>query len=181
MDFTFKKVLPEEVFVSIGTAHQPEIRGNEGSELPPQCANKISGVEFMDVFARLLWHYPFADIKFYAGRMNLSGSTLSCMVLALSGITAVEWRDRYVNMAARELLEHGMTSISDVAKRLGFTSISAFSRYFSQHNHKSPKQWRYDIRGFNNNATDILRYELKKANELNAERKQNQSRMGSGD
>ena len=167
MDFTFKKVLPEEVFVSIGSAQQPEPRGVEGSKVPPQCANKISGVEFMDVFARLLWYYPHADIKFYAGRMNLSGSTLSCMVLALSGITAVEWRDRYVNMAARELLEHGMTTIADVAKRLGFSSICAFSSYFSKHNHKSPKQWRYDIRGFNNDTMEMLRYELQKANERN--------------
>ena len=172
MNFTFKKVLPEEVFVTIESAKLPEQRDEEGNMLPTECPNKISGVEFMDVFARLLWHYPYADIGFYADKMQLSTKNLNQMVLTLSGITTVEWRDRYVNMAARELLEHSMTSIGDVAKRLCFTNIHTFSRYFSKHNSKSPKYWRYAVRGFNNDRIDILRYQLKKANELIGKKKE---------
>ncbi len=153
MDYTYKKVLPEDVFVTM----LPE-NGNK-------CTNRISGVEFMDVFARLVWDYPHARVRFYASQLQVDPEHLNIMVFNLSGIFITEWRDRFVNLAAKELLEHSLMSISDVAERLSFGKCTIFSRYFTKHNKKSPISWRYAARGFNTNQVDIMRYKLRKLEE----------------
>ena len=162
MDYTFKKVLPEDVYVSIFPLDKSSKTDEAGNKHAPECANKLSGMEFMDIFARMLWYWPYADIKIFSDKMQVDTPTFACVVNTFSGISTVEWRDRYVNLAARELLAESMMSITDIAEYLGFTSIHTFSRYFAKHNGKSPKHWRYSQRGFNTNKLDIMKYKLRK-------------------
>ncbi len=161
MDYSFKKVLPEDVFVSA----LPVLSTSQGSEEEnstfEQCPNKLSGVEFMDVFARAVWQHMHADASCYATKMQIPTDHLHKVVMTLSGISFAQWCDRYVNMAAIELLEHSMLPIGEVGQRLGFNSPQVFSKYFYKHNNRSPKEFRYAVRGFNNNPIRIMKYKLK--------------------
>lgn len=163
MDYSFKKVLPEDVFVSaLPVSKTSQVSKEENSD-HEQCPNKLSGVEFMDVFARAVWHQMHANAPYYATKMQIPTDHLHKVIMTLSGISFAQWCDRYVNLAARELLEHSMLSIGQVSKRLGFNSPQIFSKYFYQHNSKNtPKEFRYAVRGFNNNPISIMEYKLKK-------------------
>lgn len=163
MNYNYQKVLPEDVFVSI---HPKKVAGRskDGYRVDKfVCPNKLSGVEFMDIFAHAVWSNPLAEVSYYASKMNLADKDFACVVKAMSGLYVIEWRDRFVNFAAHELLEHSELSISEVASKLGFSSVRVFSHYFLRHNKKRPLLWRYNKRGFNAGKNDILEWKLSKA------------------
>lgn len=151
MDYTYKKIVPEDVFVSMLPAN-----GDTA------CSNKQSGLEIIDIFARMIWHNPHKELIFYAQCLNISPNELNITVKVLTGIGALEWRNRFVNLAAHELLEDGYMSITEVAHRLGFNSTTTFSRYFRGLNKKSPTDLRFHTRGFNTNKTKAIIHKLKK-------------------
>ncbi len=159
---TYKKILPQDVYTSINPII--EIKETEnGIKKIEKCPNKPSGVEFMDAFAWLLWHRPFADNKYYASKLQVDETAFSHTIMVLSGISAKEWRDYYVKTAAYELLEHSELNIKDIAHRLGFTSLSVFSRYFEKNTGIRPLIWRFRARGFNVSKDAIRKLRMLKA------------------
>ena len=142
MEHTYKKILPEDLFVSLFERAATEEERWKGM---PQMmtGNWPSGCIFMDCFARLVHRYQHADIRQYGKMLGLSANMLAATVHALSGIEAAEWRDRYVMLGARELLLTTDLSITEIAKRLGFVKCTTFSRFFSSQTKISPKVWRY--------------------------------------
>ncbi len=162
MDNSYKKVLPKDVFVSISPLKKKSTEADASYQ--ELCPNKLSGVEFMDIVARLVWKSPHREIGYFASEMQLSATDFSSTVRALSGISFWEWRDQYLNLAACELLEYSDKSIGGVGKQLGFTSLSVFSKFFEKLNNIRPKLWRYHRRGFNTDYAGLR--ELKLMNKM---------------
>ena len=86
MNFTFKKVLPEDVFVTILPLENHLPYGSAEGELA-ECTNKLSGVEFMDILARIMWYYPYANVNFCASKMQVSLKDLTRVVFTFSGLS----------------------------------------------------------------------------------------------
>ena len=133
MDIEYKKILPEDVYVSILDEEQH--------------ACEPTGNNYIDAFVLLVRHYQHADAKFYAMKMNADPSHFGGAIYTLTGLFPKDWCVRYVMLSAYELLEKTDKSIKDVAKRCGFTSGTIFSRFFEQHAHMRPKIWRRQKRG----------------------------------
>ena len=162
MDYTYKKVMPEDVYVSMHPIIETiDVNG----ELIKQkkCPNKISGVEFMDLFAHLVWEHPTASAGYYAHKMGLGIRDFATIIRIYSGLTALQWRDRYFMPGIYEMLMETNYNVSDVAKKLGFSSIEVFNKYFTRHNKCSPKAWRYRQRGFNVNKKEYYRMKVTNA------------------
>ena len=160
MTYSYKKVLPEDVFVSMYSEEVNEQDEHLYIKRADDFSIKLSGVEFMDVFAQIMWRRPYADIEYYATKFGASVRDFSSTVLLLSGLTATEWRNKYVMLAAYDLLKHSELSISGISARLGFGKVRIFSLYFFKHDGKRPLTWRYNVRGFNANKDDILRMRM---------------------
>ena len=140
METAFKKILPADVFVSVYKRKQPD--GEWWTETIVNAAgNKPSGNEFIDIFASLLRKHQKKYVSFYAKQMGVSAEQLSQYIKIMSGITAQEWLNDYLNLEAREMLERSDTKIHEIARFLGF-SQSAFSQFFLRQNKCSPYEWR---------------------------------------
>ena len=159
----YKKVLPEDVYTSINSVEKIVEAADGTITKHYVCPNKISGVEFMDMFAGYVWAKPYGSHAYYATKMNVSIKELGQTVRVLSGISTQEWRDRFLNMAACELLLDSELSITEVANELGFGNLVLFSRFFLRHNKQRPLYWRYYKRGCNVSRNDILKLRLRKA------------------
>ena len=141
MDNKYKLIRPEDVFVSIFDREATEEEMWMG--LPRHFeGNRPTGNNFMDLFARLVRQYQCRDIVFYAELMGIPDQFFGKAIRAMSGMSAVAWRDRYTILSACELLAKSDDSITDIAKRLGFSTASSFCHYFLKHSKSTPREWR---------------------------------------
>ena len=139
MDNNYRKIVPEDVFVSIFDREATEEELWMG--LPRNFkGNRPSGNDFIDLFARLVRQYQSRSIEFYAKIMGVEKLDFRYAIRAMTGMSPVEWRDRYTMLSAKELLRTTEQGVGDIARRMGFGSTSAFSRFFSQHAHNA--KWR---------------------------------------
>lgn len=74
--------------------------------------------------------------------MGISPDNLSGAIRALGGMGAAEWRNSYLLLEAKELLEKTTLEVKDISKRLGFSQLSVFSKFFSSATQMSPFEWR---------------------------------------
>ena len=142
MEHTYKKILPEDVFLSVFERKATEQELWQGYPAVIK-GNRLTGCHFMNCFAGLMHQYMHFPIESYAKILGLKKDGLSQTLFTLSGITAVEWRERYVMLAAREILQKTDWSIQQVGERLGFRAGTTFSRYFAKHEKVCPSWWRY--------------------------------------
>ena len=146
MNYEYKKILPEDVYVTIFDREASEEELWKG--LPRNFGgNRPTDNNFIDLFARLVRSYQHAEVKFYAAQMNVNELHFNSAIQALTGISAKEWRTRYILLSACELLKSTDMSITEIAKRLNFTSITVFSRFFMQHTKLRPIIWRSRNKG----------------------------------
>ena len=81
-------------------------------------------------------------LDFYARELGVTPKHLSRTVKSLTGMTAVEWIDRYVILEAKVLLKSTNLNIQQIADHLNFQSQSLFGKYFKKHTGLSPKEFR---------------------------------------
>ena len=96
----------------------------------------------MDLFARLIRRYGKRDAKFYAKRMGVEATDFNGAVSAMSGLPSREWINRYLMLAACEMLEKSDMKITKIYKRLGFTAASVFTTFFKEYTKLTPYSWR---------------------------------------
>ena len=160
MDYSYKKILPEDVFVSInGIPDDLTAAPHDAAQY--LVGNKRTGVELLDMFAYAMWRCPFSEIRTFAERLGLPELLLAHTIRALSGIGAVEWRNRYILLAMFELLEYSELNMIQIAERLNFPNSTVFSKFFKRHVKCTPLEWRFRKRGFHVNKMDIMAYKLK--------------------
>lgn len=82
------------------------------------------------------------QIAFYASRLCISERYLGSVVRQTSGVTAKEWIDRAIIMAAKVMLRHTDKQVAMIADELHFGSQSFFCKYFRRMTGMSPQEYR---------------------------------------
>ena len=140
MDNSNKKILPADVFVSVFKSELTDVEQWKGSVIN-NSGNRNSGNEIIDRFAALIRKHQRKEVGFYAKKMDMNRMELLIVVKVLSGIAPRDWRNQYLNLESRDLLENSGKSIKEIARFLNF-SQSAFCQFFVRMNKCSPYEWR---------------------------------------
>lgn len=82
------------------------------------------------------------DIGFYADKLCVSNKYLSTLLKQNTGMTALEWIERYVVLYAKSCLSSTTMTIQQISDELDFPSQSVFGKYFKRVEGVSPKAYR---------------------------------------
>ena len=82
------------------------------------------------------------DIGFYANKLCISNKYLSTLLKQTTGMTALEWIERYVVLYAKSCLTSTMMTIQQISDELLFPSQSVFGKYFKRVEGISPRVYR---------------------------------------
>ncbi len=82
------------------------------------------------------------QLRYYADRICVTERHLGTVVRQVSGVTAKEWIDRAVVLAAKVMLRHGSRSVSQIADDLHFANASFFCKYFRRVCGCTPQEYR---------------------------------------
>lgn len=141
MEEKYKQIRPEDVFITAFKRKPTEEELWQG--VPPDFeGNRPSGNNFIDLFAYLVRKHGRKEIKYYAQLMGVSSKDLCGAFRALTGMGAPEWRNQYLILEAKDLLEHSKLRIDQISTHLGFSQPSVFSVLFHTLTGKQPFEWR---------------------------------------
>jgi AraC-like DNA-binding protein len=82
------------------------------------------------------------EIEFYANKLCVSKKYLSSLLKQETGMTALEWIERYVVLYAKSCLTSTTMTIQQISDELEFSSQSVFGKYFKRVEGVSPKAYR---------------------------------------
>ncbi len=85
------------------------------------------------------------DIGFYADKLCVTSKYLSTMLKQETGLTALDWIERYVVLYAKSCLSSTSMSIQEISDELNFPSQSVFGKYFKRVEGVSPKAYRQSL------------------------------------
>ena len=85
------------------------------------------------------------DIGFYADRLCITNKYLSALLKQETGLTALEWIERYVVLYAKGSLSSTTMTIQEISDELNFPSQSVFGKYFKRVEGISPKAYRESL------------------------------------
>lgn len=85
------------------------------------------------------------DVGYYAERLNVSPKYLSATIKRLTGHTVSSYIDRHTIPILKDLLNDERLSLTQIADRMNFTSLSYFSRYCRKHLGQSPSDYRQSL------------------------------------
>lgn len=86
------------------------------------------------------------DISFYADRLCVSNKYLSSLLKQETGITALEWIEKYVVMCAKNCLSSTAMTVQQISDELNFSTQSVFGKYFKRVEGVSPMTYRMSLR-----------------------------------
>lgn len=86
------------------------------------------------------------DISFYADRLCVSNKYLSSLLKQETGITALEWIEKYVVMYAKNCLSSTAMTVQQISEELNFSTQSVFGKYFKRVEGVSPMTYRMSLR-----------------------------------
>lgn len=81
------------------------------------------------------------NIAAFAREMGLSRAQLYRRLIAVTGYSANDFMRRLRLQRAAEMLHKRIGNVSEIAYRVGFTSLSYFARCFKEHHHTSPSDY----------------------------------------
>lgn len=99
-------------------------------------------------FIEMLYLGDFAthrDLPYYASRLCITPHYLSELCRKISGQPATYWIDRFTIDETARLLRRKELSLTDIAERLNFSSVSYFSRYVTKHLGMTPSAYRKQL------------------------------------
>lgn len=82
------------------------------------------------------------DVSYYAKRLHVSSKYLSATVKRVTGHSVSSYIDRHTIPILKDYLEDERLSITQIAERMNFTTLSYFSRYCKKHLGMSPSEYR---------------------------------------
>lgn len=146
MNTKYRKYAPRDIFISFlgREATEEELwLGAQGGVI----YNKLTGIEFLDIFASMvhqnMCHYAY----FYARKLGVTTTELSGCLKVLTGLKTDEWITAYLWLAIRDVLLHTDWPLSEVAKKMGFSSLKTFSCSFIKRVGIPPSDWRRKYKG----------------------------------
>lgn len=85
------------------------------------------------------------DIGFYSDKLCVSNKYLSTLLKQNTGMTALEWIERYVVLYAKSCLSSTVMTIQQISDELYFSSQSVFGKYFKRVEGVSPRMYRQSL------------------------------------
>lgn len=85
------------------------------------------------------------DIAFYADILCITKKYLSALLKQETGMTALEWIEKYVVLYAKSCLSSTSMTIQEISDELDFPSQSVFGKYFKRVEGISPKAYRQSL------------------------------------
>ncbi len=82
------------------------------------------------------------DVSYYAKRLHVSSKYLSATVKRVTGHSVSSYIDRHTIPILKTYLEDERLSLTQIAERMNFTTLSYFSRYCKKHLGMSPSEYR---------------------------------------
>ena len=82
------------------------------------------------------------SVNYYAESLNVSPKYLSATIKRLTGHSVTSYIDRATVPILKNLLEDERMSLTQIAERMNFASLSYFSRYCTKHLGMSPSDYR---------------------------------------
>lgn len=82
------------------------------------------------------------DIGFYADKLCITNKYLSALLKQETGLTALEWIEKYVVLYAKGCLSSTTMTIQEISDELLFPSQSVFGKYFKRIEGLSPRAYR---------------------------------------
>lgn len=99
-------------------------------------------------FIELLYNGEYIrnrDLDFYASRLCITPHYLSEICKKVSGKPATYWIDRFTLQEITRLLRQKELSLTTIAERMNFSSVSYFSRYVQKRMKITPSEYRKDF------------------------------------
>ena len=85
------------------------------------------------------------SVSYYAERLNVSPKYLSSTIKRVTGRTVTSYIDRYTLPILKDYLNDERLSLTQIAERMNFTTVSYFSRYCTKHLDQSPSDYRLSV------------------------------------
>ena len=85
------------------------------------------------------------DVSYYAERLNVSPKYLSATIKRVTGHSVTSYINRHTIPMLKDLLGDERLSLTQIAERMHFTSLSYFSRYCTKHLGQSPSEYRQSL------------------------------------
>ena len=85
------------------------------------------------------------EVSYYAERLNVSPKYLSATVKRVTGHSVSSYINRATVPIMKGLLDDERLSLTQIADRMNFTSLSYFSRYCTKHLGQSPSEYRRSL------------------------------------
>lgn len=85
------------------------------------------------------------EIGYYADKLCVSNKYLSSLLKQETGLTALQWIERYVVLYAKSCLSSTSMTVQQISDELFFPSQSVFGKYFKRVEGISPKQYRQSL------------------------------------
>ena len=85
------------------------------------------------------------EVRYYAERLNVSPKYLSATVKRVTGHSVSSYINRATVPILKGFLDDERLSLTQIADRMNFTSLSYFSRYCAKHLGKSPSEYRRSL------------------------------------
>ncbi len=96
----------------------------------------------MDQIAHLLSIHQMKGTQFYEKILGVPQGTLHRIMPLYSGLSFKEWRNQYVMLSAKEWLVETDYKLDVIGKRLGFSGVHSFSKWFIRTEKDLPIYWR---------------------------------------
>lgn len=84
-------------------------------------------------------------VSWYAAQLNVSDKYLSSTVKRLTGHSVMSFIDRHTIPILKEYLDNPRYSLTQIADRMNFASLSYFSRYCKKHFGMTPTEYRSSL------------------------------------
>lgn len=87
------------------------------------------------------------EVQYYADLFGLTPKHFAAIIKKQTGIKALTWINNYVMIQSKSMLRHmQQMPIQQVALQMGFTELSAFSRFFKTNEGVTPSEYREKIK-----------------------------------
>lgn len=137
----------EELMGSLLTAHILDLYDiHARSQNTMQVSERITVL--LRNFIELLYNGEYIrnrDLDFYASRLCITPHYLSEICKKVSGKPATYWIDRFTLQEITRLLRQKELSLTTIAERMNFSSVSYFSRYVQKRMKITPSEYRKNI------------------------------------
>lgn len=124
---TFKQFVPDDIYAGLRFI-------GPGETVPHklvycEVVNRPTGIDFLDCFVGLLANHGHHYARWYAYRLGIGTFDFKGAVAALTGCTFVDFKDRYMQLLATDLLVQTDNTVSDIARRMGFPRACELSQF----------------------------------------------------